>query len=120
MEAEKIWGQNVASLKGKTVCRKPQVVTQDVVAVPKEIWELHKEVTLAINIFFVNKIPYFVTYSVKICFLSVTHMVNRKAKSIFKALESMHKYYLQRGFQIVFIKADGEFKPLEEWMPDLY
>ena len=88
-------------------------------AVPKEIRELYKEVTLTIDIIFVSKIPYFVTYSVKICFLWVTHMVNCKAKSIFKALESMHKYYLQRGYHIVFIKANGEFKPLEEWMPDL-
>ena len=26
----------------------------------------------------------------------------------------MHNFYLQRGFQIVFIKGDGEFKPLED------
>ncbi len=32
----------------------------------------------------------------------------------------MHNFYLQRGFQIVFIKGDGEFKPLEEFMPELY
>ena len=26
----------------------------------------------------------------------------------------MHNYYLQRGFKIVFLKGDGEFKPLED------
>ena len=26
----------------------------------------------------------------------------------------MHNFYLQRGFQIVFIKGDGEFKPLQD------
>ena len=28
----------------------------------------------------------------------------------------MHNYYLQRGFQTVLIKGDGEFKPLEDLM----
>jgi hypothetical protein len=32
----------------------------------------------------------------------------------------MHNYYLQCGFQIVFIKGDGEFKPMEDMMSELY
>jgi hypothetical protein len=35
--ALKIWGPSVALLKGKTVCRTPPVVVQDIVEVPKEI-----------------------------------------------------------------------------------
>ena len=109
-----IWGKQVPMLKGKTVRRRPPVVTEDVIEVPKEIRTLHKRVTLVIDIFFVNGIPYFATLSLRICFLSVTHLSNRKIPSIFKALKNMHNYYLQRGFQIVFIKGDGEFKPLED------
>ncbi len=32
----------------------------------------------------------------------------------------MCSYYLQGGFQIVFIKGDGEFAPLEAWMATVY
>ncbi len=32
----------------------------------------------------------------------------------------MCSYYLQQGFQIVFIKGDGEFAPLEAWMATAY
>ncbi len=32
----------------------------------------------------------------------------------------MYSYYLQQGFQIVFIKGDGEFAPLEVWMSMVY
>ena len=112
--ALKIYGPSVALLKGKTVCKTAPVARQDVVEVPKEIRMLHKRVTLSIDIFFVNGIPYFATLSMKICFLSVTHLPNRKIPTIFKALKAMHNYYLQRGFQIVFIKGDGEFKPLKD------
>ncbi len=74
---------------------------------------------MTIDIFF-NKIPFFTTYSLVICFLLVTHLSNRKALTIFYALKSMCSYYLQRGFQIVFIKGDGEFAPLEAWMATVY
>ncbi len=118
--ALKIWGPSVALLKGKTVRRKPPLVLEDIVEVPKELWQLHQRVTLTIDIFFVNSAPYFVTLSLRICFLLVTHLQNQKITTIFKALKAMHKYYLQRGFQILFIKGDGEFKPMEETVYKLY
>ncbi len=76
--------------------------------------------TLTFDIFFVNKIPFFITYSLIICFLLVAHLSNRKALTIFNALKSMCSYYLQRGFQIVFIKGNKEFAPLEAWMAMMY
>ncbi len=45
----------MATLKGKTVQKRPEPIKTDIVFIPKEIRELHKEVTLTINIFFVNK-----------------------------------------------------------------
>jgi hypothetical protein len=32
----------------------------------------------------------------------------------------MCNYYLQQGFQIVFIKGDSKFAPLEAWMATVY
>ena len=87
--AIKEWGPSIAMLKGKTVRTTPPVVRQDVIEILKEIWELHKDVTLEIDIFFVKKIPFFTTYSLVICFLSVMHLSNRKALTIFNALKSM-------------------------------
>ena len=100
----------------------PQASTGDeeIVEVPKEFCLLHKRVTLTIDIFFVNGVPYFATISLQICFLSGTHLQNRKIPTIFRALRAMHIYYLQRGFQIVFIKVDGKFKPMEELVFELY
>ncbi len=92
--AIKVWGPSIAMLKGKTVRMTPPVVRQDVIEISKEIREPHKDVTLAIDIFFVNKIPFFITYSLVICFLSVTYLSNRKALTIFDALKSMCSYYL--------------------------
>ncbi len=100
-------------LKGNTVRTTPPVVRQDVIEIPKEIWELHKDVTLAIDIFFVNKIPFFITYSLVICFLSVTHLSNRKALTIFDELKSMCSFYLQQDFKLTLLRATGNLLRLK-------
>ena len=118
--ATTVYGKSIAMLKGKTVKSAPSVVRQNIMEIPKEIRVLHKKVTLCIDVFFVNKIPFFLTYSLVICFLSVTHLTGQKAPDIFKALKAMCNYYLQHGFQVVFIKGDGAFKPLQEYMDTVY
>jgi hypothetical protein len=53
--ALKIWGKNVAALKGKTTRRKSIPVARDCVKVPLELMKLHKELFLTTDIFFVKK-----------------------------------------------------------------
>jgi hypothetical protein len=118
--ARKIWGNNIAALKGKTTRSKSIPVARDYVKVPMELMKLHKEVFLTTDIFFVNKIPFFLTLSRKICFTAVNHLADRTVPQIFKAFKEMYQYYLQRGFHIKTVHADGEFaplKPLIEPMP---
>ena len=110
--ALKIWGKNIAALKGKTVRIKPIPVIKDFVKVPKELMKLHKEVFLTMDIFFVNKIPFFLTLSRKICFTAVNHLADRTVPQIFKAFKEIYQYYLQRGFRITTVHADAEFEPL--------
>ena len=50
----------------------------------------------------------------------MAYLSNRKIPTIFDVLRSMHNYYLQHGFQIVFVKGDSEFNPLEDRMSELY
>jgi hypothetical protein len=49
--------------------------------VPKEFMSMHKDVYLTMDIFFVVKIPFFLTLSRKIDFTSVAHLANRKLES---------------------------------------
>jgi hypothetical protein len=83
------------------------------VKVPKELLKLHKEVFLITDIFFVNKIPFFLTLSRKICFTAVNHLADRTVPQIFKAFKEMYQYYLQRDFHIATVHADSESAPLK-------
>jgi hypothetical protein len=111
--AHHIWGKNIAALKGKTTRKKPIHVAKDFVKVPKELLKLHQLVFLTADLFFVNQIPFFLTLSRKICFTAVNHVTDRKAETIFKAFEEIYRFYLQRGFKITTVHADGEFAPLQ-------
>ena len=89
--AMKIWGPNIAALKGKTTRSTPKHVMTDLVKISVEIRELHKFITISIDVFYVNKIIFFITLSQKICFTTVPHLSNPKTETIFKAFEGNFK-----------------------------
>jgi hypothetical protein len=108
-----IWGKKIAALKGKTTRRKTIPVDRDYVKVTLELLRLHEEVFLTTDIFFVNKNPSFLTLSRKITFTAVNHLADRTVPQIFKDFKDIYQYYLQRGFHITVVHADGEFAPLK-------
>ena len=110
--ATSIWGKSVSKLKGSTTRTKSVPVSRDYIKVPKELLNLHREVFLTADIFFVNKIPFFLTFSRKICFTAVNHLANRTVVQTFQAFKEACQCCLQRGFRITALHADGEFAPL--------
>jgi hypothetical protein len=115
----KIWGKNIAALKGKTTWHKPIPVAVDFIKVPIKLVKLHKEVFLTADLFFVNKIPFFLMLSWSICFMAINHLADRSVVNI-KAFKEIYQYYLHQGFQITTVHTDGEFevlKPLIEAIP---
>jgi hypothetical protein len=92
---------------------KPDPVARDFVKVPVELLKLHKEVYITADLFFVNKIPFFLMLSRKICFTAINHLADRTVPQIFTAFKEIYQYYLQRGFRITMVHADREFAPLK-------
>jgi hypothetical protein len=101
------------ALKGKTTRTKPDPVARDFVKVPVELLKLHKEVYITANLFFMNKIPFFLMLSHKICFMAINHLADRTVPQIFMLFKEIYQYYLQRDFCITTVHADGEFAPLK-------
>jgi hypothetical protein len=90
----KIWGKNVMALKGKNTWTRPDPMARDFVKVPVELLKLYKEVHITANLFFVNKIPFFLTLICKICFTAINHLMDRTVPQIFMAFKEIYQYYL--------------------------
>lgn len=116
--AEKIFGKDIAVLKGKTSRKTPGVVIQDIVTIPPELKLAQKEVTLCIDTFYVNKMPFFHTISEKINYRTTQWVPQREVEQYQKALEVILKIYVQAGFHVAYICADREFEPVLTPMRD--
>ncbi len=54
------------------------------------------------------------TFSRKICFTTITHLINDKESEVWTAMQKIYQIYMLRGFHIVEIAGDGEFA----WIAD--
>jgi hypothetical protein len=58
-----IFGPDLAGVRGRTVRRPPESVLTDYVQIPRIILERYQLVTLAVDVMFVNGVPFLVSVS---------------------------------------------------------
>ncbi len=90
--------------------RKPQ----SLVKVPKELLQLQQKVCIGIDVLFFNGHIFFMMYSRKICFTTITHLINHKVSEVWALMHKIYHMYRLHGFHIVEIAGDGEFA----WIAD--
>ena len=56
--AEKIYGQAISTLKGKTTRKTPKAMVTDEVLIPQELLTKHQQLELRMDMMFVNKQPF--------------------------------------------------------------
>ena len=82
--AEKIYGPDIRSLKGKTTRHKPLRVKEDRVEIPPEILKKYKDLTYCMDIMFINGIPMLTGIDRSIRFRSLVPLNDRSAKELYK------------------------------------
>lgn len=116
--AEEIFGPNLGALKGKTRRHTVDHVPGVVDTVPPEILSKHREVTLCVDIMFVNKVPFLLAISRGLRIATVHALLDRQVTTIRDAIRNVIAIYKRRGFTISLVLADDEFEPLERIMPE--
>ena len=120
LAAEDIFGPDVGSLKGKTVCRTTPRVELHLVDIPPDIMSQYNNITLCGDIMFVNRIPFFVTISRHIKFSTIEMLQNQQANTILTAIRQVKSVYMKRGFSITNLLMDGQFEHLRGALADLH
>ncbi len=92
---------------------------QSLVKVSKELLPHQQKVCIGIDIFFVNGHIFFMMHSKKICFTTVTHLINHKVSEVWATMHKIYQMYLLGGFHIVEIAGDGEFAWIRDQIASL-
>lgn len=101
--ASRIYGPEIASLKGKTKSSKPTAVKP--VPLPKYVFS---ELTMLCDIMFVEGDPYLVSVTHPLGLLMVSPMADRNVSTVRKFLNDQIRQYLAREFNIIMIWTDRE------------
>jgi hypothetical protein len=95
----------------------PAPVVADYVAVPLQLVEASKAVTLASEVFFMDGMAFLVTISRRIKFVMAEHVPVRRATSLSKHLSRVLLMYVRAGFRIRCNLMDGENEKIKGLMP---
>ena len=115
--AEKIFGKDVATLKGKSKNPKPLPVIYDV-EIPREIKEKHKNLKLHINIMLVNQTSFLTCVDSDIKFRKTLPLNNQTTGEIYRVLDEILRFYNHAGHWITHLQCDKQFKPLMDEVKD--
>jgi hypothetical protein len=110
--AELIYGKDIGAIQGKTTRNQPSPVVTDYVNVPEDIMFVHKRITLAADIMYVNKIPFMLTVSRVVQFTTIEKLNNKQDSTLVLAITKVCRLYERRGFEIHICMMDNEFESI--------
>ena len=114
--ANTIYGPDLAYLKGKTTDHptSPHEATQVFSPLPEEIAKYHSNITLCIDFFYVQRLPFIHAISRKIGYRQAVAVPDRTKETMVSFVNKSVLEYTRHGFEVVDAHADKEFECLCE------
>ncbi len=94
-------------------------MTTNYIQIPRALLEQHQWDTLAVDIMFVNGIPFLVSVARGLNLVTAEHMPTRTAKQLAADIVHVMDLYSRGGFQVGTVLMDNEFKKLRNLVPVL-
>ena len=89
--AEKIWGPDVYTLKGRTKIQRPKVVVDNFIGIQREQIENNQEFILCMYIMFINQQELFTTILKSKRFCGLVTLDNRTREEFYRALNILRR-----------------------------
>ena len=101
-------------MKGKWVRGRPETVQPEYVTIPEKLISINKYVTLAADVMFVSSLPFLVTLSKRVKYVTVQFVPRRTARELANALKIVIGLYRRAGFVCQTALMDGEFEKVKQ------
>ena len=116
--AHQIFGPDLAGIWGRTVRRPPESVTT-YMKILRAILELHQLVMLAVDVMFVDGVPFLVSVARGLNLVTAEFTPSQTAKQLAAGITRMIDLYARGGFQVGTVLMDNEFEKLQNLVPIL-
>jgi Reverse transcriptase (RNA-dependent DNA polymerase) len=119
--ALKIYGPDVTALRGKTVRRQVEhIPSNQVDPVLTSILKAHGNITLCLDILFVDGLVFVTTVSRNLHFITIDNIPSRHIeKCVIPSFKKVYNVYKSRGFSIKMVHADEEFTSMRDKLLEL-
>jgi hypothetical protein len=104
--AEKIYGKDVASIKGKNSEAKTYTCIHNIVEIPKEWIKAQEHVDLCFDTVYINGLPFVSIISKRIKYRTMEWIPNRTMGTYIQALKNIIKIYSIAGFKVTTLSCD--------------
>ncbi len=110
--AEKMFGPDISTAKGKTTRKQLLPVVDDYIEIPKELISSQRDVILCLDGMYVNGLTFLTTISKNMYYSTAQYIAKQKSDIYQDAIEHVLRIYNMGGFQVRKIWCDNEFCPL--------
>jgi hypothetical protein len=84
------------------------------VDIPRTLFDINKQVTLAVDVIFVNLVPFLVSVSPTINLITIEHAPQRTATKLGDLIQRIVQVYARAGFTVQTVLMDNEFEKLKD------
>ena len=111
---EKIFGPDMAALKGKSVRTQLEQRKDETIAVPKELIRMNLNIHMHINVIQVNRVNILTMIGYPLCYWKTVYLENNKAEALYLSLDKILRYCNGRGYQVSNVTCDNSFRTMFE------
>ncbi len=117
--AKHIYGDSVTAMKGKMVRKTPPEPRSDLLSIPPELIKAHQGIELCADIFYIEEVPFLLTVSKKLKFMTARVLNSEDQDELGEALDATFRQYNKAGFDIKTLYTDRQFECLWDVMTDI-